>query len=211
MKRKFHDSFDDWIACISDLAMAEKEAQRPHGHNSWMAGPVRELREFQISAGLVPLRKIWDDLPRFKAAGMAAIEEFLRDCLSRMMHQDNSAIIAAAIWSCLLLHGEAVESASSGPAEPEESKPQDEISVSEPLAAKPYPSVVGSNIDRLRKECGLSFDDLAAATEIDKKLILGHVNAGTSPYPRTLSKYALVFTKKLGRRVTVAELEGSAG
>jgi hypothetical protein len=211
MKRKFHDSFDDWIACISSLAIAEKEARRPHGHNSWMAGPVRELREFQISAGLVPLRKIWDDLPGFKAAGMAAIEEFLHGSLSRMMHQDNSAIIAAAIWSCLLLHGDAVESASSGPAEPGEGKPQEQMSAPGPLAAKPYPSVVGSNIDRLRKECGLSFDDLAAAAGIDKKLILGHVNAGKSPYPSTLSKYALALTKKLGRTVTVAELEGSAG
>jgi hypothetical protein len=61
------------------------------------------------------------------------------------MHQDNSAIIASAIWSCLLLHGDAVEPASSGPAEPEESKPREEMSAPGPLAAKPYPSVAGSN------------------------------------------------------------------
>lgn len=69
-------------------------------------------------------------------------------------------------------------------------------------------SGIGRNINRLRKECGWSFDDLAKATNIDKKLILGHVNKGKGAHPKTLETYASVFTEKLGRTVTVAELEG---
>jgi hypothetical protein len=68
-------------------------------------------------------------------------------------------------------------------------------------------SVFGRNIDRLRKECGWSFDDLAKVTDLDKKLILGHVNDGKGAHPKTLAIYASVFTEKMGRRVTVAELE----
>jgi hypothetical protein len=34
-------------------------------------------------------------------------------------------------------------------------------------------SALGRNVDRLRKECGWSFDDLARVTDLDKKLILG--------------------------------------
>jgi len=62
-------------------------------------------------------------------------------------------------------------------------------------------------LKRLRKECGWSFDDLAEATELDKKLILGHVNRGKGAHPKTLGVYAQTFTEKLERPVTVAELE----
>lgn len=65
----------------------------------------------------------------------------------------------------------------------------------------------GPNIDRLRKECGWSFDQLAKETGIDKKLILSHVNKGTKPHPRIMKEYAQAFTKKLGRQITIAALE----
>lgn len=68
---------------------------------------------------------------------------------------------------------------------------------------------LGANIDRLRKECGWTFDDLSKASEIGKKLILGHVNKGKGATPKTLWTYADTFSEKLGREVTVAELEGT--
>jgi hypothetical protein len=49
---------------------------------------------------------------------------------------------------------------------------------------------------------------MAKATEIDKKLTLGHVNKGKKANPDTIAAYASTFTEKLGRPVTVAELEG---
>jgi hypothetical protein len=66
---------------------------------------------------------------------------------------------------------------------------------------------LGRNLDRFRRECGWSFDEMAIATELDKKLILGHINKGKSAHPSTLARYAEAFTGKLGRRITVAELE----
>jgi hypothetical protein len=72
---------------------------------------------------------------------------------------------------------------------------------------KPYKTALGRNIDRFKSECGWSFDELAKASELDKKLILGHVNQGKGTHPSTLKRYADVFSKKLGRSVTVAELK----
>jgi hypothetical protein len=74
--------------------------------------------------------------------------------------------------------------------------------------AKVYKTATGRNIDRLRKECGWSFDALAEKTGIDKKLTLGHVNEGKGAHPSTLKTYADAFSKGLNRPVTVAELEG---
>jgi hypothetical protein len=71
----------------------------------------------------------------------------------------------------------------------------------------PKQTQIGANIDRLRKECGWSFNKLAERTGLEKKLILGHVNHGKGIWPATLRIYADAFTKKLERPVTVAELE----
>jgi hypothetical protein len=51
---------------------------------------------------------------------------------------------------------------------------------------KHYPTALGRNIGTLRKECGWSFDDLAKASDLDKKLILGHVNDGKGTHPKTV-------------------------
>jgi hypothetical protein len=75
---------------------------------------------------------------------------------------------------------------------------------------KVYKTALGRNIDRFRKECGLSFHDLAKVTGLDKKLVLGHVNGGKGAHPQTLATYAQTFMEKLERPVTVAELESSA-
>jgi ribosome-binding protein aMBF1 (putative translation factor) len=66
---------------------------------------------------------------------------------------------------------------------------------------------IGRNIDKLRKECGWSFDQLADETGIDKKLILSHVNKGARPVPRILKEYAQTFSKGLQRKITVSDLE----
>jgi hypothetical protein len=73
-------------------------------------------------------------------------------------------------------------------------------------AAKPSKSNVGRNIDRLRNDCGWSFNDLAKQTLLEKKLILGHVNKGKGIRPNTLKLYADAFTKGLGRKVTATDL-----
>ena len=84
----------------------------------------------------------------------------------------------------------------------------DQLSATTDGSPKDHKTRLGRNIDRLRKECGWSYDDLAKATDLDKKLILGHVNDGKGAYPKTLETYARTFTEKMGRPVTVAELEG---
>jgi hypothetical protein len=78
----------------------------------------------------------------------------------------------------------------------------------EPLR-KSFPTPLGRNLDRLRRECGWSFAEMASATEVSKQLILGHVNKGRNANPATVARYASGFTDRLGRPVTVAELEGN--
>jgi hypothetical protein len=74
-------------------------------------------------------------------------------------------------------------------------------------ATKVPTTTIGQNIDSLRKECGWSYDKLAAETGIDKKLILSHVNKGAKPVPRILKEYAQAFSKALGRTITAPDLE----
>ena len=88
---------------------------------------------------------------------------------------------------------------------------------SSPLAASCLPRLgrrgpktvgwFGKNLDRLRKECGWSFNELAEQTGLEKKLILGHINRGKGIRPKTLKIYADAFGRKLERKVLVAELE----
>jgi hypothetical protein len=72
---------------------------------------------------------------------------------------------------------------------------------------KHYPTALERNIGTLRKECGWSFDDLAKASDLDKKLILGHVNDGKGTHPKTLEIDARTFGEKPGRPIRAAELE----
>jgi hypothetical protein len=66
---------------------------------------------------------------------------------------------------------------------------------------------IGENINKLRKECGWSFDEIAKETGIDKRLICRHVNKGTKPTPRLLREYAQAFSRRLGRKITPLDLE----
>jgi len=75
------------------------------------------------------------------------------------------------------------------------------------LARATAKTTLGSNIDRFRKECGWTFDQLAAETQIAKTVILGHVNKGARARPFTLKLYAEAFSRRLHHPITVANLE----
>jgi hypothetical protein len=72
---------------------------------------------------------------------------------------------------------------------------------------KTYKTPLGRNISRLRKDCGWTYVDLAIVSEVSKNALLALVNQGTNPHPDTLTRLALAFSEKLGREVTVEELE----
>jgi hypothetical protein len=82
-----------------------------------------------------------------------------------------------------------------------------------PRLSKPTNSVaiaklrIGQNIDKLRRECGWSFDQLAEKTGIDKKATLSHRHGKHKPNPRTLKVYAQAFSKELNRPITANNLE----
>ena len=59
----------------------------------------------------------------------------------------------------------------------------------------------GRNLDRLRHDRGLSYDDLANSSDVAKKLLIGYVKRGKGAYPSTKKKIA----NALG--VRVEELE----
>lgn len=73
-----------------------------------------------------------------------------------------------------------------------------------------YKTDLARNIAHFRNECGWSFDELSKKTGLDKTLILGHVNKGKGANPSTIKMYADAFSKKLGRSIAVADLQGSA-
>ena len=66
---------------------------------------------------------------------------------------------------------------------------------------------IGANINRLRKDCGWSLDDLAERTGIDKKQVVSHAGSRSKPYPRNLKVYAEAFSKGLNRTITASDLE----
>jgi transcriptional regulator with XRE-family HTH domain len=66
---------------------------------------------------------------------------------------------------------------------------------------------IAANIQRLRKDCGWSLDQLADKTGIDKKLVLAHVHGKRKPYPHNAKLYADTFSKALGRPIAASDLE----
>ena len=66
---------------------------------------------------------------------------------------------------------------------------------------------IGQNIDKLRRESGWSYEKLADATGIDKKLVLSHVHGRHKPNPSTLKEYAQAFSRSLSRSITPNTLE----
>ena len=90
----------------------------------------------------------------------------------------------------------------------------EKASFEDPLRRRPvhknYKTALARNVDRLRRECGWSFNALSKASGVDKKAILRHVNAGGRAKVRTLNAYAEAFSKELHRIVTAEELRGNA-
>jgi ribosome-binding protein aMBF1 (putative translation factor) len=66
---------------------------------------------------------------------------------------------------------------------------------------------IGKNIEKLKKECGWSFNKLAEKTGIDRTLSLSHVHGKSKPHPKTLKEYAQAFAKELARQITANDLE----
>ncbi len=102
-----HSNFAGFLTCVSYRAGQEKlEVLRrgPGGDHLWMLGPgLPRLREFEVSDGIEALRKVWDRLPELIDEGKGAIQTALAGDLQRKFPEDNSAIIACAIWSCILI------------------------------------------------------------------------------------------------------------
>ena len=74
-------------------------------------------------------------------------------------------------------------------------------------ARKEYKTALGRTIDGFRKECGWTFEELATTIAMSKDAVLDHVHKGTQPRPDALKSYADAFSSKLGRVVSVNELE----
>lgn len=70
---------------------------------------------------------------------------------------------------------------------------------------------IGDRIERLRLDCGWSVEDLAAQVKLKESSVDNHRKHRSQPRGRTLQEYARVFSEKLGRPITVAELRGTDG
>jgi hypothetical protein len=75
--------------------------------------------------------------------------------------------------------------------------------------AQPTANAIGANLQRYRKECGWSFDQLVDHVYIDKKSAIAHVKGRAIPRPQNMKAYASAFSKKVGRDISVAELEST--
>ena len=67
---------------------------------------------------------------------------------------------------------------------------------------------VGTPIERLRIESGLSYQQLADHLGLQKNTVIANAKGRTAPRPETLKLYADEFSCQLRRQVTVAEIQG---
>jgi len=72
-----------------------------------MAEPVGPCRELFTVEGKEPLKYIWDHLEEFMKRGRKEIQAHVAEYVA---NKDNSEIIANAVWSCILEHGDEPES-----------------------------------------------------------------------------------------------------
>jgi hypothetical protein len=138
-------------------------------------------------------------LDRLRLSGLY-VQAFVDD--TQIMHR----ICDTSAEYCVICEGEAKAAIRDAPTSVTGAVNDQQAQIAE-REAKDYKTRLGRNIDRLRKECGWSFDELANQTKIEKKLTLGHVNDGKGAHPRTLKIYADAFAQELGRPVSIAELE----
>jgi hypothetical protein len=164
------------------------------------ATSCQNLTGAATQAALAEFQRLTAAKPRWTRNGEYARLKTL--LAQRAAHWDAEALAAARqrAWP---------EMAGASPQAPNESAQKGDASDTPTTAtrAPEYPTALGRNIDRLRSECGWSFDELATKSGLDKKAIMRHVKGGTSAYPRTLKIYADTFTKALNRVVTADELD----
>ena len=114
-------------------------------------------------------------------------------------------VCCASMDLCALLETEALaEEIASGTDIAKGSK-QQELQGDRPRSV----AAVGRNIERLRLEAGLSREALAICMGVEKKTVWANARRRTMPRPQTLKLYADVFSKKLSRPVSVAEIRGA--
>lgn len=118
-----HESFTEFLSCVQTLAQQELfEVMRrgPDRDHLWMLGGPPTIREFKTSVGIEALREVWDRLPELRTTGRNEIQRALAARWTGQFPEDNSAIIANGIWSCVLLHCDrSVDIASRLPAPPQ--------------------------------------------------------------------------------------------
>ena len=104
----------------------------------------------------------------------------------------------ASIKLCKLLEAEAFEpeATSEKPSAPGEVRADDTI------------EVVARNIESLRRESGLSYEQLAKAMGMQKRTVMANAKGRAAARPETLKLYADEFTDRLGRNVSVAKIRG---
>ena len=107
-----HQSFTGFLSCVENRAGQEKfdvMSRGPDASELWMMGGLPTFREFKINTGIEALKEVWDRLPELKTKGRGGIQKILADHWKGKFSEDNSAIIANGIWSCILLHGDKSE------------------------------------------------------------------------------------------------------
>jgi DNA-binding XRE family transcriptional regulator len=77
-----------------------------------------------------------------------------------------------------------------------------------PVPPEPQPKTesIGTQINRLRTECGLTVEELAEAVEIDARSVYRHLSDQTKPYARYISAYQRVFSKLLKRQIVISKM-----
>jgi hypothetical protein len=65
---------------------------------------------------------------------------------------------------------------------------------------------ISENLQRLKKECHWSYEELAKQVDLDKKLVIGHVKHGKGMHPETLKRYARAFSDYLERPISASDL-----
>jgi hypothetical protein len=69
-----------------------------------------------------------------------------------------------------------------------------------------YATPFARNVDRLRTECGWTYEDLAEHVGMARSSVIGHVTKGTTPRVPTLKRYADAFAKALKRPISAPDL-----
>ncbi|HEV3275310.1 MAG TPA: hypothetical protein VG860_00675 [Terriglobia bacterium] len=106
-----HQSFTKFLRCIGEFAQQEKLVALRAGPEKsvpWMRGGAPPtLNEFKTSIGREALKEVWG-LADPKTKGKSEIQKILAGHWEGSFPEDDAAIIANAIWSCVLLHGDTV-------------------------------------------------------------------------------------------------------